>query len=125
MAPENDTTHPLITQDNCILEGNYDGYLIIHPSGISAYKQLPTVEDCQALCQTLDSCLFFNYYEGIKECELKYGVGTKVTDPSRLRGTKQLFGPKNCPGGNLLNIVLIYHRSHYQYPYFDFSNLHK
>ena len=83
----------------CIVEENYDGFLITNLNGNSAYKQLPTVEDCQILCQALDYCLFFNFYEGsnVNECELKYGVGNRVTNKDRLRGTKQLFGPKNCP----------------------------
>ena len=51
------------------------------------------LEECQALCQLLNSCLFFDFDSGSKRCKLRFGIGDK-NNVSR----GQVFGPEVCPG---------------------------
>ena len=66
-------------------------------------------QECQKLCQLADTCNFFNYggYNPAKskQCNLKYGLGRKVTAnvPDR-----RVFGRKYCKGWNFSFFVLQY-----------------
>ena len=64
-------------------------------------------QECQKLCQLADTCNFFNYGgynpEKRKQCNLKYGLGRKVSVPNR-----RVFGRKYCKGWNISFYVLQY-----------------
>ena len=60
-------------------------------------------EDCQTLCQLVDTCNFFNYggykVDQKQRCNLKYGLGRKVEVGVPLR---RVFGRKYCKGEVLM-----------------------
>jgi hypothetical protein len=60
------------------------------PQEGTRYYGVTSSEECQALCQLVTGCNFFNYHKGSKVCGLLYGVGGKVAS------SEWSFSPKQC-----------------------------
>ena len=104
------------TQIPCFIPGivftgfvssSYKGILILtlateHLMIKTSLSGLEKWEDCQTLCQLVDTCNFFNYggykVDQRKRCYLKYGLGRKVEVGVPLR---RVFGRKFCRGWDL------------------------
>jgi hypothetical protein len=88
-----ETFQPCTKCVSCLQEGTaYSGFTLSNTAGNYYYYGVTSSEECQALCQLVTGCNFFNYAAWNKGCTLNYGVGEKVTE-----GTgNDVFGPKQC-----------------------------
>ena len=80
---------------------SYAGFPVNNTEAGSKKYSKVSSEDCQTLCQQVEGCKFFNYNTVEEECELVYGVGGKKEVPHEV-----LFGPKFCPGKQLIHLCL-------------------
>ena len=67
----------MIVADRSAREGFvYEGFLLNNEYGHDYYL-LPTLDDCQELCNVTEHCHYFNYDTNQINCYLKYGMGIK------------------------------------------------
>ena len=83
---------------------SYPGFPVNNQAGSNRYATVSSWEECQLLCQQVEGCKFFNYHTIQQECELVSGVGGKK-DASL---EEVFFGPKFCPGEQLICVSDLY-----------------
>ena len=74
----------------------YEGYPLNNEDDDN-YYHLPTLDDCQKLCDVTEHCFYFNYNTWDSTCFLKYGMGIKKTayNSQHYFGFKYGTGSKN------------------------------